>query len=280
MKSSHFNKIVVVQSLKDGELRTGSRLHEDLEMLNIAHGHKLDINIQDIDRKINFMQLLTDLTNGTKLNGLCPVLHIETHGSVDTTGLVLSSGDFISWTELKDPLINLNIATKNNLLVVLAVCNGAYLTEIIKLTDRAPCWGLIGPAKTIQAGVVLASFSAFYAELLKTGDGGQALRLLNEAVPEGQAGYYFTTAEIFFKRVFEKYLTVSCSKKALDGRARNMRKELKRLGSAIIPSMGQLKRKLAKANEPFEKYKKLFFMIDLYPENGNRFTIEYSDVTQ
>lgn len=279
MQKVHFNRIVIIQSIPEGELHTGTKLHEDIDMLNIAYDRRLDVKLYNIKTKTELLELLFCLTNEASNYGQIPILHIEAHGRDDNRGLVLASDDFISWKDLKDPLIKLNIATRNNLFIVLAACHGANLTETLLPTDRAPCWGLIGPKKQIPAEVLLKSFSAFYKELLWTGSGGKAVKVLNDAVPQGVIGYFFTSAEIFFEQVFRKYLSKSCTKKALDERARNMRKTCKKLGIISYPSINAIKKKhLARASVPFEKYKRLFFMIDLYPENEKRFPIAYSDV--
>lgn len=276
MKTTHFDRIIIIQSLSEGELHTGAKLYEDIYILNIAHDIGVDLKLYNVKTKEEFINLLSILTNDTKMFNLIPMLHIEAHGN--SKGLELSSGDFISWKDLKNSFIKLNIATGNNLFIALATCYGAYLAEILGVTDRAPCWGLVGPKKEISAGIVFESFIAFYKELLTTSSGDNAVKLLNAKVPHGVNGYYFTSAERFFEQVFNKYSALSCTNDAIKERAHKIRKECKKLGSVIIPSMGAIKRDLVNVEKSFKKYKRIFFMIDLYPENEKRFTIKYRDL--
>jgi hypothetical protein len=58
-----------------------------------------------------------------------------------------------------------------------------------------------------------------------------------------------------------------------------MRKVAKKDGLPNKPSVGQIKRMLKGTQETyFNKYKDQFFMIDLFPDNTHRFTVEYSEV--
>lgn len=276
MKSCHFSKITIIQSLD--KHYTGRRLYEDIDIFIVAKDCKVKIELFNVATTIELLKLFTELTSEVSSSGEYPIIHIESHGSREKDGLFLSSGDFVSWNDLKAPLINLNVATRNNLLVVLAACNGAYITEILQLIDRAPCWGLVGPKREVDYQAILTNFSAFYKEVLTSGDGDRAVKLLNKDAKEGDGDYFYKNAESFFKEVFRKYKTVSCSPKSLKERARQIRKKLIKSKSAVLPSRNQIECHLGKTKDTFEKYKNDFFMIDLFPENAKRFTIEYADV--
>ena len=45
MKKVHFNRVVIIQSIPEGELHTGTKLHEDIDMLNIAYDRRLDVKL-------------------------------------------------------------------------------------------------------------------------------------------------------------------------------------------------------------------------------------------
>jgi len=266
-----------VQSLSEGEMHTGTRLHEDLETLDVWHNRGLNPELRNIPSKDDLMNLLRDLKEEARLSAQWPVLHIEVHGNRD--GIVLASGDFISWQELKIPLIELNIATRNNLLVVLSACYGAYLTKTIIPTDRAPCWGLVGPHEEMSAGALLSSFQEFYSELFATGNGDQALKRLNDAVRSENLSYLFSQCESFFKMVYKAYFRDYFSPKALKLRAGELYKRAKEMGGTPKLSPGEIKRKLLQEKEPsFEKHCEQFFMYDLYRENRKRFRVTYQDI--
>lgn len=275
MKSNHFNRIAIIQSLPQGDQPTGVHLHEDIGIYIKAHRVEVNLKLHVITTREDFFAILSSLTEDARRSDLTPILHIETHGNEN--GIELASGDFLLWEDLKDSFIDLNTQSKNNLFITLAACSGAYLVKTLSLTDRAPCWGLVGPKKTILPNELLSSFSAYYRELLATGDGGAAMRQLKIAAPQCEDMFYLTISEIFFEQVFNKYLAVSCSEEAIKDRVRRIRDNCK---GTDIPNfiIDKLKRKLADPSEAFEKYKSNFFMIDLYPENEKRFTVKYADL--
>lgn len=280
MKQCHFfNKISVIQSLGENEHHTGTKLHEDIKLHNIIHDRGLEIELLETKSKSDFIHVFETLTNEAQNKGVIPVVHIESHGSEDTEGLILSSGEFLDWNELKIHAVNLNIATKNNLLIVLAACHGANFAKKLVPSDRAPCWGLAGPTKAVSSDSILRSFSSFYQEILKSGSGGKAVKKLNENCQEGDIEYYFITAETFFTLTYQNYITYLCCDNEYTKRAKSMRKKLKKEKILPLPSVGSLKRLFKNSQEHFfEKYRTKFFMYDLYPENTERFTVNYEDI--
>lgn len=277
MASSHFSKIAVLQSLPVGELQTGKRLCEDVETLNLFHQRDLDISFHDAPTKSQFLACLTQLQQEA-VKGKWPLLHIECHGSEDKTGIVLADRTFLSWSELKPYFTAINVATQCNLLIVLGACYGGYLGEIILPTDRAPCWGMIGPTDEIYPNELLSGFSSFYTELLTTIDGDSSLKFLMSA-PLQNGGYYFATALGFFKLAYSKYLVDYCTPSQIDKRAKAMSRQLKRVRSPTQLSKGALKRLLRNTEGPsFEKHLQRFFMFDLYPQNRARFPLSLAQV--
>ena len=118
MKKVIFNKISIVQSLPDHGLHTGTKVKEDIESYNFAYDRGLQIELLDANTISEFIGILNSLTEKAKNDASFPVLHIEAHGSSDQQGIVLKSNEFMSWTDLKPHLINLNVATRLNLFVV------------------------------------------------------------------------------------------------------------------------------------------------------------------
>jgi hypothetical protein len=224
---------------------------------------------------------LTDIENITRKEACSPVLHIEVHGTTDHQGIAFSSGDDCLWSDVKPYLISINQASRLNLLIVFSLCYGAYFSEHLVPPDRAPCWGLIGPTKEVKGSYLLESFSSFYKEIFQTGDGNKAIRELNRKASVNDIDYYFTTATMFFRNVYERYIETRCTEKIYKERASRLRKRLKKDRAPKIPSIGNLKRQYKSSERYyFEKFKEIFFMIDLFPENAERFNVEYSEVVQ
>ncbi len=281
MNEVHFDKISILQSLPKNELHTGTKLKEDIETFNSVYGRRLKIELFDTPNKHDFLNVINKLTEMVNYDKLYPVLHIEAHGSSDLKGIVLQSKEFVSWTDLKEPLIKLNAATRVNLLVVLSLCHGANFVSQLTPVDRSPCWGLVGPKKTLAGPELLGGFSAFYQEVFRSASAEMAVKKLNESSSNIDIDYSFITAIAFFFTVYGNYLITYCTNKSYTDRARTMRKELKKQRRNLIkiPGIGELKRLLKSSQEDFfEKYKVRYFMVDLFPENNNRFIVTYEDV--
>ncbi len=280
MPNAKFSKIIIIQSLSVDNEFTGTKLRDDIEPLNIYHDLGLDIDLKNIDTKSELTDVFKSVEYETENDGLYPLLHFEIHGSDDTTGLILSSGDYVSWEELIEPLTKINIACRLNLLVILAVCYGANLTRIIKPTDRAPFWGLVGPTHKIKTGFILKAFYQFYKTLLKSENGASAVSALNNEKEIGKGYYRFSNAESFFKKVYIMYVQEECTPEKLEERARKMFRILKKEQGNSARSVGQLKRHLKKTQEEsFYKYCNKFFMFGMYPENKERFNLEYKNIS-
>lgn len=281
MNTVHFDKISILQSLPNNELHTGKKLKEDIETYNSAYGRRLQIELFDIHNKKEFLNIINKLAEITNYDKLYPVLHIEAHGSSDLKGIILQSKEFVSWTDLKPYLINLNTATRLNLLVVFSLCHGAHFASQLTTVDRSPCWGLVGPTKALVGPELLGSFSAFYQEVFKSGSAEMAVKKLNESSSNYDINYSFTLATASFYSIYNHYLNTLCTDESYANRARIMRKKAKKEKENLIkiPSIGELKRFLKSSQKDyFEKYKANYFMIDLFPENKNRFMVTYEDV--
>ena len=277
MPSNQFSQITVVESLSASELHTGRKLFEDIEALNNTLGHSLKIECIDAPDAASFWLCLSNVYQAAAAGGHYPILHIECHGDETQSGLVLADQSFISWTELKPILTEINVASRCNLLIVLGLCHGAHLVQIVKPTERAPCWGLLGPWGTVRASDLLSGFAAYYRELLTSLDGDRALAALSTASPSSQ--HQFISAQGFFKRTYAAYLANYSSTSGLDRRAKTISRKLHDLGSTARPGKGAIKRRLRQTEKPsFQRYADHFFMVDLFPENAGRFSVSFSEV--
>ena len=277
MPSSHISKIAVLQSLPPGQLQTGKRLSEDIETLNVFHSRGLDVSFYDVPTRQEFLSALSTFQEEA-IRGVYPLLHIECHGSSDRTGIVLADGSFLGWKELKPCLTAINIATRCNLLIVMACCNGGYLGQLLLPTERAPCWALIGPTTTVCADEILSNLSSFYMTLLGTLDGDQSLESLTG--PKLRDGRFaFMPAGGFFRAAYAEYLANFCTPEELLKRGMEMHRKLIATSSAVRPSPQELANLLQSTEaSSYEEHFREFFMIDLYPENAGRFPIPYEDI--
>lgn len=281
----HFSKIAVLQSLKTCEKQTGKLLYEDIETLNEFHQHDIEISFYDVISKQLFLECLSQLRQEAAL-GKWPLLHIECHGSDDQTGIILADDTFLGWEELKPYLTLINIETQCNLLIIIGSCYGGHLMSIIQIIDRAPCWGMIGPTDEVLPNELLINFNRFYEKFFSTLNGDNSLEaLLAEPLKTGR--YHFSIARNFFKIVYVNYLQQYCTDSAYAKRAKVQSRQIKKEnlptrdsnGAILLSSKGAIKRMIKQHEKhSFEKYFQKFFMIDLYPQNKERFSSSHINV--
>lgn len=96
-------------------------------------------------------------------------MHFEAHGS--EAGIQLwPSLELVEWHEMTSDLIEVNLRTKNRLVVTMGTCFGHHFWRTMDLRRRAPFAYYIGPKGTISADRAYSVFYSFYSELVLSGD--------------------------------------------------------------------------------------------------------------
>jgi len=276
-----FNKIYVVDSLRDTELQTAAALFHDNIQWRTKH-LGLDSSYTSVSTRQDFSVFWETVRNEVLNRQILPIIHLEAHG--DENGLALRSGEQVKWEDLIENLCVINRGCGNNLLLTLAVCKGVHLMKIIvqTITGRTPFWAIIGPTDTVKAGDISKAFNEFYGELLSSLDGTKALNKLNDALPPDATKYRFVYCEALFRMAFKGYLNTQCSGKTKRERVERLLTEIKtkkKLPAPIGEIRHDFKEKLRKENQRpiFEKYRRRFFMIDDFPENDKRFPVRFEE---
>jgi len=270
------NAVWVIESLRPDDQQTGVELH-DAVLLPLRQVHKhLRVELSTPTSKAEFFALLTRILEQCQSNDLSPILHLEAHGG--RHGIQLTSNEIVTWEELRVVFTDINIATKFNLLVVLAACKGAHLVSLLKANDRAPMWGLIGPASLEYPHDLLADYSAFYQTLLTGLKGYEAVKALNAAAKLGRRQHIFYSATYMFVRGYEHYKKVHGNPLAVRRRAkkaaRTVAKGKGKSLRAVKNVRHEITRKLRDHKTNFRPYAEKFFMHDLIPTNVRRYPID------
>jgi len=270
--NNRFNTVVIVDSIPDGQMNTARRLWDDLRDISNEFSPVPRIEYARVESADDFARAITTVCVRVRTEGIHPLVHLEAHG--DEHGLELALGARVDWTHVKETLTPLNIAMELNLLLVLAACHGGTFIESIRLADRAPVWGLIGPTNQLSVARVQADFAAFYKTMFKTLSPSKAIEALNSNAPTGL--YFRTTAEGLFYKAWRLYKDTHCTDEQLQVRAKRMYRRAKDEGMDPLPSVGHLKRRLL-STEPasFNKFRDKYFMYDLFPEHAARFAVTY-----
>ena len=278
---SLFNKICVLESIPNGELKSGLRLYEDrIQQAQMQH-RNLTSSYSDVQNKKQFYSELVLIAKQARENAVYPMLHIDCHGS--ESGLKLKNGEEIVWSELRDYLIDINKACRLNLIITLAACSGAYLIYVAERLDRAPFRALIAPDHEILAGEAEADFKAFYETFFRTLSGDEAMMALNRGIVDSDRKYHFLSVEGLFLRAYTKHIANHNMGKGKQERIEELLTESRKNPGVRRQNIGDIRRTIKerlkqKEESHFYKVKKQFFFEDLYPENGKQFSITYGQV--
>jgi hypothetical protein len=278
--SLKFDSIVLIESLPPGELRTGRDLFESAIAPAAVNDPGLVAELYEPKTRAEFLGSLRSVAETARRHGSSPIVHIETHG--DDTGIALSDGDLVSWNDIAQLLTVINQVSRMNLLVVAAMCHGWYMSDILRPTDRAPAFGIIGTRDLVSAGDLLSSMREFYQVLLRPGhDLRAALNAANrsESVEEWQ--YEMLGAELMLCRVFSHYVRSLSTEETQAQRVNRLVADLARAQSLDVNQTMQLRAAITQDLEDHESwfalYRSRFLMLDLFPENAPRFPLTYAD---
>ena len=173
-----FNKLYLIQSLEDGDLKTGTRLALDT-LTPLCHQLGFGLTAYDVKNKAQFLKVLDVIYNecSNEQKPIYPILHLEIHG--DHSGLGISpSNEDVTWAEFADHCRKINRASKNNLFVVMAVCHGYQSILSVDIKDVTPFYILIGPERTVTAGYIEDHFPKFYETLIRKQDIDAAIQVI------------------------------------------------------------------------------------------------------
>jgi hypothetical protein len=159
-------------------------------------------------------------------------------------GLEFANASTLSWTDLAHALKKLNIATQFNLVAVFSACfGGHFLGQMGSALEPAPCWCMVAPTETVDAGEILATFRSFYSALINTNDIGVAIQRIS-SINLSSGSWFAQTAEAWFEMLLDSYVKEHCTKHAARLRIKKLQLEI--LQNGRHASMGSLKRQLKK----------------------------------
>lgn len=272
-----FNKIYVIESLSSKDTKTGKELYDDLLRYKEFEIDKLTVDYKEINSKKEFIEFLKGIAKDCRLNSVYPIIHLEIHGDSQQRGLVLNSNELITWHELYDLLSSINFAVRNNLFLTLTVCYGLYLMQIAEISRPAPFWGFIGSYDEITTNDLSVRYNEFYSAFLTDFKISKALEALHASNPEIPSTFRLIASEELFCNVYSDYRKEQFSNEAIDKRVENS----SRNGKIKLNSRTE-RRKFRREFEKtlyktrfkyYEQHRKLFFMINSYPENEERFKV-------
>lgn len=225
----HFNSIYIIESLREGDTKTGRTLYNDWLKWEIKKRHEeLGGGIIEVQSLQGFSEAIKRIHEEVD-KGAYPLIHLEVHGSEE--GIQFSNNETLSWEEVGEVFRTINKRIEHNLVVTLAVCNGGHFLRGTPPTEPAPVWGFLGSFEELTEGQIERGFHAFYEVLLNTGDVNAAVDRLKEL---GIDHIRFFNAEMIFERTWKYHREQHLNPEAIKRRLSELWEEAIRLGIVDI----------------------------------------------
>lgn len=266
--------IWIIEWLPPNEQRTGRLLHEWMQ------GHRRGWSVYSTCAPKN--EVLSSIERATKIaekSGMIPVLHLEAHGNEMCLGLPDSNGgvEILTWDELTEPLQRLNLATRCNLVLVLAACIGFAGIKAFVRGPRAPAVALIGPSAPIMSGNLFSWTKEFYKRWM-AGNPNFSEIAANASREAGAVSFAWEPFAVLAYDALAKLVIISM-------RPDEQRKQVNRFRQRLVEqnrlTAGEIENRLSLLTPSLQVnvIQRLWdemFMIDLYPDNRERFGVNWS----
>lgn len=275
-----FDSIIVLESLPTGERKTGENLFDKVLQPWAAANPPLTALFNKISSKAHFLQALRAVDDQLAAKGSKPILHIEAHGERNA-GIRLANDETISWEELRDGLTVINRRSGFNLLVVMAMCEGWWLSRLLLPMEPSPFWGVIGPTAPVWNSDLEGAMSQLYSTLFQTFDARAALDRANKGAHYVDWGYRLETAEMMYCKVFHRYVGEMSTPTRLAERENAIVAEIVRRHGRNLETAFEARQRartmLADHRAFFDFCRPNFFMLNDLPQNRKRFQLTFDD---
>lgn len=274
---SSYDSLILIESLGVNDNHTGLQLGYKLQ--EYCNNNNIVVSYMSVSNKQEFLSTLdainNDILNGTDviLSGKAkfPLLHFDIHGN--KKGLVLSNGDLIGWDVLADNSRNLNKSTKNNLLIILAVCMGFQSIVEISPALLTPYYALVGPVDEVYEKDIERLFPDFYLNLFENNNLPDAMKILK---PE----YHLYHCETVFVSSYARYISEKCKGEGKIKRLNELIKKYKNINPAAkdySDIRNELDTLINPNKQSYNTFKNNFLLSNLI-ENKERFSVELDDI--
>lgn len=270
VNSLKFNHVIIVESLRPYDEKTGTQLHKFISELPSVRALKMPVSLEQITSSTHFHHLIRGMVKSAREDGLLPVLHVECHG--DDEELQFTDGSTMSYVQLSRLLLQLNRATNLNVVAGFAACSGGFFLREMNLLRRCPVRLMVGPSDEIDYPTLLQGFKVFYQTMFDTVSIADAEMRL-KAVPLHLGTWIVQTAEGWYFKVARAHLIQQCSKVALKERAAEIHRKKLLLPGGSGWSVQETYRRMTVHTRIMllDKYFRRFFMVNAVPSNEKRF---------
>lgn len=274
--TTHFRttNVWIVEWLPEREQRTGLQLHQWMQGV-----HPQWSAYRRCSSKEDVLRAIEEVIAEALRTGMVPFLHLEAHGNgKDHEGLVgpslTGTLELLSWDELIEPLQRLNVVTRCNLVVFFAACTGIAGLKALTRGPRAPALAVVGSDSPLLPSELLAGAKEFYRRVMDRDPNLQDV--VDSASQEvGSVDFEYEPFTGMWYDVMVERLIISMRPEVRNAQQVRLRQRLK----AETPlSDEEIENRLRAMPLGFpEESQKMWdemFMIDLYPENQDRFGLD------
>lgn len=156
-----YDQIVILDLLSDAE-RTKWKITEELN--SVLKAERFSTRILNLSTKQELLDAISQLTIESQA-GKRYMLHFVGHGNKDCIGFK-HTGELIPWSELEEPLRNLNTAADESLLLNMTTCKGLNTIKAVDhLKGELPFFGIIGYAENLGVKPGINANKIFYLSM-------------------------------------------------------------------------------------------------------------------
>ena len=168
--------IIIFESLKENETKTGFNLYETLRYYNYEENSIWENEYINVSNKKELLDNLFNLYKRAVVEKKFFILHFEVHGNEN--GIKLNNDEFICWNTIIPYFRSLNVLYQNNLTIHLAICKGISLLKYTSNIERAPFGLVFGSFKDISEDDIIKTFDRFYSKLKENISPKEAIELI------------------------------------------------------------------------------------------------------
>ena len=276
--------IWIIEWLSSGDRHTGRELHEWMQERNYSfRSVYLECSSKD-----KVLAAIERAATHAEHHETIPLIHLEAHGSEEGLSDSEQGVNVLTWDELTKPLQRLNLATRCNLIVLIAACQGyAGLLAFIKAFKEprpiAPALVIAGPYDDLRGDKLFLGSKEFYRRLSEqSADFDDSI--INAS---SESGHEFDRT-IFSVLVYTGLLEHLIVSMREDQRVANMNRRREQFLKANKKERlsSEEERRLAESSSPsfqantHQQRWDTMFMIDIFPENKKRFGVDWLNVTE
>jgi hypothetical protein len=288
-KEGYFKKpthIWIIEWLSSSDRHTGRELHEWMQERNYSFRSVY----WECFSKDKVLAAIERAATHTEHHGIIPLIHFEAHGSEDGLSDSREGENVLTWDELTKPLQRLNLATRCNLIVLVAACKGyagllafANTKSYRESRPTAPALVIAGPVDDLLSKQLLEENKEFYRRL------SEKLAELDNAIMNASNECSCKIDRVVFTNLLYEelleHLIILLREDQRKTRINRLREQFLKINNKGTLSPEE-ERRLEEARSPafwaktHQQQWDTMFMIDIFPENQEMFGVNWLSVTK